>query len=205
MRELLKNCQPFSFSKQSLNESSATGKLVVSGVLQRAEAKNQNGRIYPAGVLQSAMKKYEENFIRQKRAMGELDHPDSEVVNLKNVSHNILRVWWSGQDLMGEVEILTTPSGNILKELLKCGIVLGISSRGAGSVEKVNENTVKVNSDFELIAFDFVSNPSTFGAFMYAEQGNLNESAMTYISKEESINQWEKVESIVRDILSECK
>ena len=205
MKELLKNCQPFSFSKQSLNESAATGKLVVSGVLQRAETKNQNGRIYPSGVLQSAMKKYEENFIRQKRAMGELDHPDSEVVNLKNVSHNILRVWWSGQDLMGEVEILTTPSGNILKELLKCGIVLGISSRGAGSVEKVNENTVKVNSDFELIAFDFVSNPSTFGAFMYAEPNNLNESVNSPILKKEPYNTWEKVEDIIRDILSECK
>ena len=134
--------------------------------------------------------------------MGELDHPDSEVVNLKNVSHNITRTWWDDKTLMGEVEILTTPSGNILRELLKCGITIGISSRGAGSVKRVNENTVEVNDDFSLIAFDFVSSPSTIGAFMFPER-KINES--NSVVKSPITNKWESVESIVRDILSEIK
>lgn len=203
MKELLVNCIPFEFTKRTLNESSADGgKLIVSGVLQRAEAKNQNGRIYPFEILQREVKNYEENFIKQKRAMGELDHPDSEVVNLKNVSHNITRTWWDDKTLMGEVEILTTPSGNILRELLKCGITIGISSRGAGSVKRVNENTVEVNDDFSLIAFDFVSSPSTIGAFMFPER-KINES--NSVVKSPITNKWESVESIVRDILSEIK
>ena len=203
MKELLVNCIPFEFTKRILNESSADGgKLIVSGILQRAEAKNQNGRIYPFEILQREVKNYEENFIKQKRAMGELDHPDSEVVNLKNVSHNITRTWWDDKTLMGEVEILTTPSGNILRELLKCGITIGISSRGAGSVKRVNENTVEVNDDFSLIAFDFVSSPSTIGAFMFPER-KINES--NSIVNNPITNKWESVESIVRDILSEIK
>jgi hypothetical protein len=204
MKELISSLIPFTATKSILNESSnGEGKLLVSGVLQRAEAKNQNGRIYPTEVLQKAVKTYEENFIKQKRAMGELDHPESEVVNLKNVSHNVVRVWWEGQDLMGEVEILTTPSGNILKELLKCGIILGISSRGSGSVKKVNENTVRVDEGYELIAFDFVSNPSTFGAFMYTEPRSLNESKTTVNNP--LTNKWETVESIIHNILNEIK
>lgn len=193
----------FVANKQSLTESADGGKkLLVSGVLQRAEAKNQNGRVYPFDILLREAKKYEENFVKQKRAMGELDHPESSVVNLKNVSHNITRMWWDGQDLLGEIEILTTPSGNILKELFNCGITLGISSRGMGSVKKVNESTVKVADDFELIAFDFVSNPSTIGAFMFTNQP-LHESKGTIVNP--ITNKWVKVEEIIHDILSEIK
>jgi hypothetical protein len=119
-------------------------------------------------------KKYAVNFIDEKRAMGELDHPESSVVNLQNVSHNVTEMHWNDDDLYGTVEVLGTPSGNILKELFKSGIKLGISSRGMGSVEAIDEaedatqpDTMEVQPDFELIAFDFVSNPSTQGAFMY--------------------------------------
>jgi len=202
MKELLIECIPFEF-KQTLNESAADGKMCVSGILQRAESKNQNGRVYPFEILQREVEKYNQNFVQQKRAMGELDHPDSEVVNLKNVSHNILRTWWNGKELMGEVEILTTPSGNILKELLKCGITLGISSRGAGTVKKVNESTVEVNDDFSLIAFDFVSNPSTIGAFM-SQKAPMNESVTRNVINPID-NKWTKVDDIIRDILSEIK
>jgi len=202
MKELLIECIPFEF-KQTLNESAADGKMCVSGILQRAESKNQNGRVYPFEILQREVEKYNQNFVQQKRAMGELDHPDSEVVNLKNVSHNILRTWWNGKELMGEVEILTTPSGNILKELLKCGITLGISSRGAGTVKKVNESTVEVNDDFSLIAFDFVSNPSTIGAFMF-QKAPMNESVTRNVINPID-NKWTKVDDIIRDILSEIK
>jgi hypothetical protein len=143
------------------------GGLVVQGVLQRAGAKNQNGRIYPRHILERECRRYEQEYIKQNRALGELDHPESSVVNLNNVSHNVLKIWWEGDDLKGAVQILETPSGKILKELIKAGITLGISSRGLGSVKELrSEGVVEVQEDFELICWDFVSNPSTHGAFM---------------------------------------
>jgi hypothetical protein len=143
------------------------GGLVVQGVLQRAGSKNQNGRIYPRHILERECRRYEQEYIKQNRALGELDHPESSVVNLNNVSHNVLKIWWEGEDLKGAVQILETPSGKILKELIKAGITLGISSRGLGSVKELrSEGVVEVQEDFELICWDFVSNPSTHGAFM---------------------------------------
>jgi hypothetical protein len=205
-KPLLLECMQFSVKSKTLTEGAESGskKLIVSGVLQRAEAKNQNGRVYPLEVLQRESKKYEENFVKQKRAMGELDHPESSVVNLKNVSHNVVRMWWDGADLNGEIEILTTPSGNILRELFNCGITLGISSRGLGSVKKVNESTLEVDEDFELIAFDFVSNPSTIGAFMFPN-GQLQESTLANKVLNPVANKWVKVEEIVHDILNEIR
>ena len=147
-----------------LNEDS-NGVTIVRGVLQRAGAPNQNERVYPRNILEREAIKYN-TLIKERRALGELDHPDSSVINLKNVSHNIREIHWEGDDLMGTVEILPTPSGNILKELLRAGILLGISSRGMGSVTPLREGGVKVGEDFELIGWDFVSNPSTHGAFM---------------------------------------
>ena len=172
-KQLLVDVRPFNVSTDKINESISenNGKLIVKGVLQRAESKNQNGRVYPREVLLKEVAKYLENQVTERRALGELDHPESAVVNLNNASHNIIEMHWDGDDLMGTVEVLSTPAGNILKELFKSGIKLGISSRGLGSVEPVNEtegeeDTVEVQPDFELIAFDFVSNPSTQGAFM---------------------------------------
>jgi len=180
-KQLLVDYIPFEVTPQQINESlKKNGKLIVSGILQRADAKNQNGRIYPAETLMREAKKYAKVQISERRALGELDHPDSSVVNLNNVSHNVLEMHWNGKDLVGTVEVLGTPSGNILKELFKSGIKLGISSRGLGSVEELSEGdgdenpTVKVKDDFELIAFDFVSNPSTQGAFM--SPGQIKES-----------------------------
>ena len=172
-KQILVDYIPFEISPEQINESiKNNGKLVVKGVLQRAESKNQNGRVYPRETLMREAKKYAEVQIKERRALGELDHPDSSVVNLNNVSHNIMEMHWTGDDLVGTVEVLGTPAGNILKELFKSGIKLGISSRGLGSVEELGEAdekgtpTVKVKDDFELIAFDFVSNPSTHGAFL---------------------------------------
>jgi len=173
-KQLLVDVRPFDVSTDRINESISenNGKLVVKGVLQRAESKNQNGRVYPREVLLKEVGKYLENQVTERRALGELDHPESSVVNLNNASHNIVEMHWDGDDLMGTVEVLSTPAGNILKELFKSGIKLGISSRGLGSVEPIKEDeqgeedTVEVQPDFELIAFDFVSNPSTHGAFM---------------------------------------
>ncbi len=172
-KQLLVDVRPFDVSRKKINESikENDGRLVVKGVLQRAESKNQNGRVYPREVLLKEVAKYLENQVTERRALGELDHPESSVVNLNNASHNIVEMHWNGDDLMGTVEVLSTPAGNILKELFRSGIKLGISSRGLGSVEPIEEkeegeDTVEVQPDFELIAFDFVSNPSTHGAFM---------------------------------------
>ena len=182
MKQVIVDYIPFEISPQQINEAMKenNGKLIVKGVLQRAEAKNQNGRVYPREILVRESKKYDENFVKQNRALGELDHPDSSVVNLQNVSHNVKEMHFEGDNLVGTVEILTTPSGNILRELFKNGIKLGISSRGLGSVEMVQEangDTVsKVGDDFELIAFDFVSNPSTHGAFLYPMNESVDNS-----------------------------
>ena len=171
MKQLLVDTILFSAKPGQLNESSDGGKLIVSGVLQRAEAKNQNGRVYPKEILKREVAKYKQTQVKENRALGELDHPDSSVINLRNVCHNVLDVNWDGDDVVGRVEILPTPSGNILKNLLGAGIRLGISSRGMGSVKEINETTVEVQDDFELIGWDFVSNPSTHGAFMYPGGG----------------------------------
>ena len=198
-KQLLVDYTVFEVSPQAINESLTqnNGKLVVSGVLQRAEAKNQNERIYPKEVLMREAKKYANEFIAERRALGELDHPDSSVVNLNNVSHNVLEMGWKGDDLVGKVEVLGTPSGNILKELFKSGIRLGISSRGMGSVKEVMReggNTLEVQPDFELIAFDFVSNPSTHGAFL----SPVNES-----KGNQPVNKFAGVERIITDIITE--
>ena len=185
-KQILVDYIPFEITPQQINEAMNKngGRLVVKGVLQRAEAKNQNGRIYPKETLMREAKKYSEIQIKERRALGELDHPDSSVVNLNNVSHNVLEMHWKGDDLVGTVEVLGTPAGNILKELFKSGIKLGISSRGLGSVKEIKEedegDTVEVQPDFELIAFDFVSNPSKHGAFLSpTNEGKLNESVGT--------------------------
>ena len=178
-KQLLVDYTLFEVSSQQINESlnNNGGRLIVNGVLQRAEAKNQNGRIYPRNILMREATKYSDSYIKERRALGELDHPDSSVVNLNNVSHNVLDMNWQGNDLIGTVEVLSTPAGNILKELFKSGIKLGISSRGMGSLKEVmreGENTVEVQPDFELIAFDFVSNPSTHGAFLSPVNESVN-------------------------------
>ena len=198
MKQLIVDYLPFDILPEQISESMKEngGKLVVRGVLQRADTKNQNGRVYPKEILMREAKKYFKNFITQKRAMGELDHPESAVVNLANVSHNITEMNWNGDDLVGTVEVLGTPSGNILGELFKAGIKLGISSRGMGSVETVNEDedSQEVQNDFELIAFDFVSNPSTHGAFMYP----MHEGVAPKVVRD---TKYGKVEAVINDIL----
>ncbi len=198
-KELLVDYIPFEVTREQINESiKNNGRLIVKGTLQRAESKNQNGRVYPRETLVREAKKYAETFIKESRALGELDHPDSSVVNLNNVSHNVLEMGWNGDDLVGTVEVLSTPSGNILKELFKSGIKLGISSRGLGSVKEIHEDdgdTVQVQPDFELIAFDFVSNPSTHGAFLSPVNEGVNKD--NYVC-----GKYCKVESIVSEILS---
>ena len=214
-KQLLVDYIPFEVTPQQINESLAkNGKLIVNGVLQRADAKNQNGRVYPHETLMREAENYAKVQVKERRALGELDHPDSSVVNLNNVSHNVLEMHWNGKDLVGTVEVLGTPAGNILKELFKSGIKLGISSRGLGSVEEIHEGdgynvstggedgepTVAVQPDFELIAFDFVSNPSTQGAFM--SPGKINEGVKDGVGTRHDGTCCHdcKVENIINDI-----
>lgn len=159
------------------------GGMMLSGVMQRADAKNGNGRVYPENVLRREVENYKK-LISENRALGELDHPDESVINLKNASHIVTDIWWNGNDVMGKVKVLSTPSGQILKSLVESGVKLGISSRGLGSVKERGGLTY-VEDDFQLICFDFVSEPSTNGAFM-----NLSESKKSpnIFTKSDKIN-----------------
>ena len=173
--------------------------LVVKGVIQRAEAKNQNGRVYPKEILEREIQKYIAGPVRERRALGELDHPESSVINLQNVSHNVIKVKMVGDDVYGEVEILSTPAGNILKELFRNGITVGISSRGMGSVQESGNGTVEVQDDFELLCFDFVSTPSTHVAFMKPAGRSIQELQEGKIQIPEY--KYTNVNNIIRDII----
>jgi len=147
------------------------GGMMLSGKLQEAEVQNGNGRVYPHKVLTREVENYKK-VVAENRAVGELDHPDDSVVNLKNASHMVTDVWMEEKSVMGKIKVLDTPSGNILRSLVDSGVQLGISSRGLGSVTEA-QGSVTVNDDFQLICFDMVSEPSTPGAYM-----NLSESKL---------------------------
>ena len=168
MSQLLVEQNLLYYDNELIKEAHDTSKpLVLRHVtLQRANAKNQNGRIYPRGILTKEVVKYEKEFVQQNRALGELDHPESPVVNLRNVCANVTKIGMNGDSVMGDMQILSTPAGNIVRELVKNNIRLGVSSRGVGTVKNVNEDTLEVQNDYSLICFDVVSNPSTPGAFI---------------------------------------
>lgn len=198
MNNLLIEYMPFVYDRKSINESAGTSEkeFIVKGVLQRAGVANQNGRVYPKPILEREVSRYAQTEIKERRALGELDHPESSVVNLRNVSHNILEVGWNGDDVVGVVQILDTPAGNILKSLFRAGVTLGISSRGMGSLKQIDESTSEVLNDFQLVCWDFVSNPSTHGAFL-SPVNPVNES-IQYKN-----NTDEKAHMLIRDIVCE--
>jgi hypothetical protein len=190
MAQLLVDVTPF---KSVLKESKEKpGAYEVEGVMQRAVAENQNGRTYSKDILEREAAKYIKEFVDRGNAFGELDHPESPVVSLKNASHIVKELYWKGNDLMGRVELLNTPAGNIVKEIIKAGHTIGISSRGTGSVKQTNEGQLEVQPDFELVCWDFVSNPSTHGAFM-------NPVALQESKIKES--KFAKLDNIITDIL----
>jgi hypothetical protein len=192
---LIERISTITLTPQLLQESVAknNGRLIVEGVVQRADAKNGNGRVYPKDTLEREIQKYKDTYIKENRALGELDHPESPIINLKNVCHNILELWWQGDDVMGKIEILPTPSGNILKALLLAGITVGISSRAMGSVKQIGE-TVEVQDDLDIVCWDFVSTPSTQGAFMEVVSEGLN-----YNNQQD--NKLTKINELITDIL----
>lgn len=176
-------------------EMPAVKKVMMSGILQKADTLNQNGRIYPTKLLEREIRNYQK-FIVENRALGELDHPDSSVVNLKNVSHIIREAYMQSGVVYGTAEILDTPSGKILQSLVESGVKLGISSRGVGSTKKQGEYHV-VQDDFQLICWDYVSEPSTPGAFMIPEGRRINESEIKRI-----FNKSDRIDRALNDILS---
>ncbi len=155
----------------------ADGGMILSGIMQKADAVNGNGRIYPHKVLMKEVENYSK-LVNDRRALGELDHPEDSVINLRNASHLVTEIWWKEKDVMGKVKVLDTPSGKVLQELVKSGVSLGISSRGMGSVREDQNQTI-VEDDFQLICFDFVSEPSTPGAFMMKEARNYQNKVFT--------------------------
>ena len=190
MSQLLVDVTPF---KPVIRESKTKpGTFEVEGVMQRAVAENQNGRVYSKDILVREAQKYVDEFVDKGNAFGELDHPESPVVSLKNASHIVKELWWDGNDLMGKVELLNTPAGNIVKEIIRAGHTIGISSRGTGSVQQTNEGQLEVQPDFELVCWDFVSNPSTHGAFM--NPVSLNEA-------KGKMPKYYAVDSVINDIL----
>ena len=174
--KLITTWTPFEYSAETIRESKEknNGKVVMKGVLQKAETLNQNGRVYPKQILEREVRNYQK-FIRENRALGECDHPDSSVVELKNVSHIVREAHMDGDTVYGTVELLDTPCGQILQNLISAGVTLGISSRGVGSTRKDGDLDV-VQDDFQLICWDFVSEPSTPGAFMMREGKEISRS-----------------------------
>jgi|TARA_Y100000034_G_C6889345_1_gene408861 hypothetical protein len=196
-KKLLTEWLAFEYDADLIKESieSNAGKVIMKGVLQKADTLNQNGRIYPEVILEREVRNYQK-FIGENRALGELDHPDSSVVELKNASHIIREAYMNDGVCYGTVEILETPSGKILRSLIGSGVTLGISSRGVGSTRRDGDHDV-VQDDFQLICWDFVSEPSTPGAFMMAEGKDFDKTSLR-----RHFNKTDRVDRIVNDILS---
>ena len=194
-KRLLTEWTPFEYSPMLVEQSRVenSGKIVMKGILQKANTLNQNGRIYPLNILTREIQNYQK-FIRENRALGECDHPAASVVELKNASHIVRSARMENGTVYGTVELLNTPSGKILQSLVESGVTLGISSRGVGSTRKQGEHDV-VQDDFQLICFDFVSEPSTPGAFMMRE-GKIVEADLRRV-----FNRSDRVNRIFNDIL----
>jgi len=191
MKQVLIETRAFNASPISLTEARAlSGNPLVEGILATAEVKNGNGRYYAKDLWEREIDKYKE-VIKENRATGELDHPESSIINLKNVSHIIRDLWWDGDQVIGKIEILPTISGNILKALIENNVQVGVSSRGMGSLKQVGE-ILEVQDDFELLCWDFVSTPSNPGSYMHVIKEGLDFSNQ---------NKYAKVNSIVTEIL----
>jgi len=195
--KLLTNWTPLNFDKNVIKENKEKyGKIFLKGVIQRANTLNQNGRVYPRSILEREIENYQK-LIRENRALGECDHPDSSVVELKNASHIVREAYMQGDDVYGTIEILDTPSGKIIQSLIESNVLLGISSRGVGSTISKG-NTQVVQDDFQLICFDMVSEPSTPGAFMSLQEGKkINKRELNNF-----FNRSDRIDRIFNDIIS---
>ncbi len=194
--KLLTEWLPLSYTPDLVKESKTRhgGKIFLRGVLQKSDTLNQNGRIYPNAILERELRNYQK-FIRENRALGECDHPDTSVVELKNASHIVREAHMDGNQVVGTIELLNTPAGKILQSLVESGVTLGISSRGVGSTISEGGSQI-VQEDFQLICFDMVSEPSTPGAFLMSEGKNVNRSDL-----DRFFTKSDKIDRIFNDII----
>ena len=192
-KQVLIETSAFQPSKLVVESKSPSGNLMVEGILTTVNQKNGNSREYPEQLWKREIEKYQD-LIENNRAIGELDHPETGIINLQNVSHCIRSTWWDGDHVMGKIEVLPTPAGNILRSLIESGIVVGVSSRGEGSVKQVG-SVLEVQDDFNLICWDFVSTPSNPGSYMSPVQ--LNENKGSY----QNLDKYRKVDEIIKEIL----
>jgi hypothetical protein len=193
--KLLTEWTPLSYDNKILKEyKEQHGKMMLKGIIQRANTLNQNGRVYPTSILSREIMNYQK-LIEENRALGECDHPESSVVELKNVSHIVREARMQGDDVYGVIEILDTPSGKIIQSLIESGITLGISSRGVGSTKRSGDTQV-VQDDFQLICFDMVSEPSTPGAYMLREGKEVTQNEVN-----RNFNKTDRIDRIFNDIL----
>ena len=200
--KVLREWLPITCDKEIIKEDKAKfGKIMLKGIIQRANTLNQNGRVYPKSILQREIENYQK-LIRENRALGECDHPDSSVIELKNASHIVREAYMQGDDVYGTIEILDTPSGKIIQSLIESGITLGISSRGVGSTS-TNGNTQVVQDDFQLICFDMVSEPSTPGAYVSPARAktpiNMDPQINVYLNESKNSKIDNLIDSILRD------
>ena len=200
VQQLLHSWMPFDYDSKKIMEfrERNDGKIVLKGILQKADTLNQNGRVYPVAILEREIRNYQK-FIQERRSLGECDHPDSSVIELKNASHLITRAWIEGANVLGEVELLDTPSGKILQSLVESGVTLGISSRGVGSTRRDGDRQI-VQDDFQLICWDFVSEPSTPGAFMMREGREVTPTELKNLR--EQFRKDDRIDRIFNDIMS---
>jgi hypothetical protein len=190
MKQVLIETQAFNAKPISLTEAVApSGNPLVEGILATAEVKNGNGRYYSKDLWEREINKYKV-LVDENRATGELDHPESSIINLKNVSHIIRDMWWDGDNVIGKIEVLPTTAGNILKALIESNVQVGVSSRGMGSLEDRN-GVLEVQDDFELLCWDFVSTPSNPGSYMH----------MIKEGQEVQIDKYSKVNTLLSEIL----
>ena len=207
LQEYFELCPDGICALDSLNESEKRrvideGVTYLVGICQKAGTKNGNGRIYRKETLQREVENYQKS-VRERRSLGELDHPDDSVINLKNASHLVVKMWWDGDSVMGKIEVLDTPSGRILKDLMKANVKLGISSRGMGTVKEVQGQTI-VEDDFQLICFDIVSEPSTPGAYM-TPQADISADINMYLREGENKDSSKQIliNNIIDDIIKD--
>ena len=195
--QLLTEWCPINTTKEAIKESRDhhDGKLMLKGIIQRANTLNQNGRVYPNSILQREVMNYQK-LIQENRAVGECDHPDTSVVELKNVSHIVREARMEGDNVYGVIEILDTPSGQIIQSLIESGVTLGISSRGVGSTKRQGDTQI-VQEDFQLICFDMVSEPSTPGAYMLREGKRISRDSL-----DKTFNKSDRVDRIFNEILN---
>jgi hypothetical protein len=197
MSNLLMSYELLDYNTDMIKESKEKfGKVRLKGIMQKADALNQNGRVYPRDILEREVRNYQK-FIVENRALGEADHPESSVVNIKNVSHIVKECYMDDRGVVyGTIELLDTPSGKIIQSLVEAGVKLGISSRGIGSTKKQGDHVI-VQEDFQLICFDMVTEPSTTQAFMLPEGRKLG-----VVSQNLELTRTDKIDRVMNDIIT---